>query len=146
MPVAASKSWRVFLSPFSATSMYSGQLETIRRLLEADRSGTVHFAGSCLADGVSKRGRTARLPIPKAATPAPLRKVRLLAPPPKCPDVLPTTRSASHVRTSPCHPTGFPTRDSVVTTREVHGTVASAAILTRFLASARAVTLAMRVA
>src|SRR4051812_8295682 len=71
--------------------MYSGQLETIRRLLEADRSGTVHFAGSCLAEGVSKSGRTARLPIPKAATPAPLRKVRLLVPPPKFPDALPTT-------------------------------------------------------
>ncbi len=80
MPVAASKSWRVFLSPFSATSMYSGQLETISRLVEAERSVAMHFAGSCLADGVSNSGSTARLPIPKAATPAPLRKVRLLGP------------------------------------------------------------------
>src|SRR3954469_14892652 len=140
MPVAASKSWRVFLSPFSATSMYSGQLETIRRLLEADRSGTVHFAGSCLAEGVSNSGSTARLPIPKAATPAPLRKVRLLAPAPILPDVLPTTLSPPMSGHHHATHTGLPTRDSVVTTHECHGTVTAGAIPTRFLASERALT------
>ena len=50
--------------------MYSGQLETISRFCEAERSGTRHVAGFCLADGVSNSGSTAALPIPKAAMPA----------------------------------------------------------------------------
>jgi hypothetical protein len=62
--------------------MYSGQLDTISRLSDAEMSGTRQFSGFCLADGVLKSGSTARLPIPKAAAPAPLRNVRLVGPDP----------------------------------------------------------------
>src|SRR4051794_3863262 len=106
MPLTASKSWRVFLSPFfSATSMYSGQLEMISFLVLAEMSVATHFAGSCFAEGVSKRGSTARLPIPNAAIPPALRNVRLLGPAPGRPDPVETTRTppVSQV-TLPPHP------------------------------------------
>src|ERR1700712_4377874 len=42
-----------------------------------------HFIGSCTAEGVPKKGSTAALPIPKAATPPALRKVRRDGPVPR---------------------------------------------------------------
>ena len=60
-----------------------------------------------LATATPNSGSTATLPIPNAATPAPLRKVRLLGPEPAVP-VLPTTRTPPVpvlVSESPCHRT-----------------------------------------